>query len=318
VPAKTVNQLYGYHSTYLEAPVTPEKFRDALNEVMPRIYKMGYWREMLMEHTQDASDGYVSLPLDTDSVVVGILDNNPLAPYSLWHDYKIYGTRDDDKTDLNAFIDDGYASTYRDIETAYAYQFELQAIQDDNSSLPTDNFSVKIRYRGSNTGAGFAVFNLNQTTTADTGSGVNVSSIDEIIYNDIPDGYSIRVIADPFDDSFDAVTLADLSSGSGVVRYRRFRIGGTDSSSSAHLLLKRRWEEVDGSDDVVYVPESAIVKHALLGKLSEDNADIQRAEYHWGVVAKLLEVDTDSFRGTTRPVLKVNPAGGGHATSGMY
>jgi hypothetical protein len=320
VPALTTNQLFQTHGQYLDASEATDesKFRDALNEVMPRIYKMGYWREMLVEHTQDASDEYVSLPLDTDSVVAGVLDNNPLPTKSLWHDYRLVGTNDQDDTILSAFIDDGYAPTYRDIETQYAYQFELQAIQDYNSSLPTSAFTVDILYRGSGTGSGFSVYTLSNSNTADSGSGINVSSIDSIIYKNIPDKYSIRVLADPFDDSFDAVVLADLPSGSGVVRYRRYRIGNTNSTSSAHMLLKRRWLDVDGQDDLVHVPSKAILKHALLGKLSEDNSDIQRAQYHWSLVSQLLETDTDSYRGSSRPALRIAPGGVGSGISGMY
>ena len=52
MPVKTTTQLYQSHGQFLDAADANDegKFRDALNEVMPRIYKMGYWREMLMEH----------------------------------------------------------------------------------------------------------------------------------------------------------------------------------------------------------------------------------------------------------------------------
>ena len=320
MPAKTTEQLREAHSQWLDSAdsESPEKFRAALNEVMPRIYKMGYWREMFVEHTQDASDGYVSLPENTDSIVTAIIDNNTVSTRSLWHDYKIYGTNDQDTTILGSFIDDGYAPTYRDIETAYAYQLELQVVYGVKTALPTTAFTVDVRYEGANTGDGYLNFQLSNTTTADTGSGVDISSIKEIVYNNIPDGHTIRVIADPFDDSFDAVTLADISSGSGVVRYRRYRVGGTNSSSSAHMLLKRRWGDVDGPDDLMHVPSHSIIKHALLGKLSEDNADLQRATYHWSVVKELLEDDTDSFRGSAKPNLKVSPGGVGGGIRGMY
>ena len=56
---------------------------------MPRIYKLGYWREMLLEHSQDASLGYISLPQDTDAIVAGLIDNNPVPTRSVWHDYKL-------------------------------------------------------------------------------------------------------------------------------------------------------------------------------------------------------------------------------------
>ena len=84
------------------------------------------------------------------------------------------------------------------------------------------------------------------------------------------------------------------------------------------MLLKRRWVDVDSTSDLVHMPSSAILKHALLGKLSEDTADAQRAVYHWGVVEKLLEDDTDSFRGAAKPTLHIAPDGVGAGMSGMY
>ena len=91
MPALTTLDLYETHSKYLDASDnTPDAFRQALNEIMPRIYKMGYWREMLLEHSQDASLGYISLPQDTDAIVAGLIDNNPVPTRSVWHDYKLF------------------------------------------------------------------------------------------------------------------------------------------------------------------------------------------------------------------------------------
>ena len=84
------------------------------------------------------------------------------------------------------------------------------------------------------------------------------------------------------------------------------------------MLLKRRWVNVDSGSDLAHVPSNAILKHALLGKLSEDNADAQRAMYHWGVVKELLEADTDSYRGAAKPTLHIAPDGVGAGMSGMY
>ena len=113
----------------------------------------------------------------------------------MWHDYKLFGTNDQDDTVLSAFIDDGYASTYRDIETAEQYYFRLEAVSDANSSLPSSAYSITISYRGSGTGDGFDNITLTESTTSSIGSTPhpNVSSIDKIVYKDIPDGHTIRV-----------------------------------------------------------------------------------------------------------------------------
>ena len=100
---------------------------------------------------------------------------------------------------------------------------------------------------------------------------------------------------------------------------RRYRVGNVSSDTKATLLLSRQWVDVGANDDGVYIPNDAtIIKHALLGKLSEDNADIERAEYHWQTAQKLMEFDLDSYRGGARPKVHIAPEGVGSGMSGMY
>lgn len=100
---------------------------------------------------------------------------------------------------------------------------------------------------------------------------------------------------------------------------RRYRVGSVDSDTKATLLLRRKWIDVDENTDTAYIPsDNSIIKHALLGKLAEDNADVQRAEYHWQTAQKLIESDLDSYRGGARPKLVIAPEGVGTGMSGMY
>ena len=345
MPATTVSYLYTTHSQYLDAAnLSHTGFRKALNEVMPRLYKMGYWRDMYVEHTQDASDEYISLPQDTDSIIAGILDNNPIPTRSLWHDYKLFGTNDDDDTILSSFIDDGYHATYRDLPgtTSNLYSLKITDIGPNNNisgqgtgelfhdthakinvvckrySITSDGDKGTVTF--SNNTAGVASI----TSTSIDSSYNDIYDIQRIYYESIPSGYLTRLTAVHPSDATKNVILADIPSGQGEIRYRRYRIGGANTTSSAHVLTKRRWVPLDIhsnsdlSEDPVYVPDDAIVKHALLGKLSEDNADIQRATYHWGVCEKLLEEDSDSFRGAAKPTLHIAPGGVGAGMSGMY
>jgi len=352
VPAKTTEQLFATHSQYLDASASEqEDFRNALNEVMPRIYKMGYWREMLVEHTQDASDGYVSLPQDTDSIVAGILDNNPLPTRSLWHDYKLFGTNDNDKTDMYAFIDDGYAPTYRDLDPAGKYDFKVVPLKapfkfflpyegqftyryrkftdktDSLAEIPANSVLEGLSYNES-------IHDLENETAPSDGSDADLFAINadanqvlSISWTDIKVDAPVRIIgrymgeASSSSNAQDAskdVHLVDITTDNGSSRYRRFRVGGTDSTSTAHMLLKRKWVDVDSTSDLVHLPSNAIIKHALLGKLAEDNSDIERAQFHWGTVAQLLETDTDSYRGAAKPNLKIAPNGVGSGMMGMY
>ena len=351
MPALTTEQLRLTHSKYLDAADADnnEKFREALNEIMPRIYKMGYWREMLVEHTQDASDGYVSLPHDTDSIIAGIVDNNPLPTRSLWHDYKLFGTNDRDDTIVSSFIDDGYAPTYRDLVSGSQYQIYIASLKlgDSESFLPKEG-SVTVRYRqysdategstaliGSATvlkGEAYSEYILKLPdvyaigTHMNFGNDTDVTEVLSISWSGMEPDHPFIIKAvykgvageSTSTDSTKDLLLAEENTTRGSSRYRRFRVGNTNGTSSAHMLLKRRWVDVDSSSDLVHIPSNAIIKHALLGKLSEDNADIQRAAYHWGLVAQLLETDTDSYRGSTKPTLRVAPNGIGSGMSGMY
>ena len=60
------------------------------------------------------------------------------------------------------------------------------------------------------------------------------------------------------------------------------------------------------------------IDHYRHNDTGEDNADAQRAMYHWGVVKELLEADTDSQRGAAKPTLHIAPDGVGAGMSGMY
>jgi len=351
VPAKTTNQLYQTHGQYLDAAESGEEaFNLALNEVMPRIYKMGYWREMLVEHTQDASAGYVSLPQDTDSIVAGVLDNSAIPTRSLWHDYKLFGTNKDDRTDMTAFIDDGYAPTYRDLVAGNEYMINIVTLKVGVNIPNTSQSSVVVKYRrysdatsgsgGANALTGSATvlesdsYNEDSVVLFDQGypnyglvkGHDDITEILSISWSNLTEDHPLRVQAiykgtaggAAATDATKDLILADLNTANGSSRYRRFRVGGTNSTSSAHMLLKRKWVDVDSNTDLVHMPANAILKHALLGKLAEDNADIQRASYHWGLVAQLLETDTDSYRGAAKPTLHVAPGGIGAGMSGMY
>jgi len=352
VPAKTTEQLFATHSQYLDVSASQqEDFRNALNEVMPRIYKMGYWREMLVEHTQDASAGYVSLPQDTDSIVAGILDDNPLPTRSLWHDYKMFGTNDQDTTVLSSFIDDGYAPTYRDLDPAGKYDFKVVSLKAPFifNTPYKGQFTYRYRKFTDKTASSALVspntvlkgFSYNESThdletetEPSDGSDATLFAINadanevlSISWTDIKIDNPIRIVgrymgeassASDAQDTSKDVQLVDITTANGSSRYRRYRIGGTSSTSSAHMLLKRRWVDVDSTSDLVHMPSNSILKHALLGKLGEDNADLQRAEYHWSSVAKLLEADSDSYRGAAKPTLHIAPDGVGAGMSGMY
>ena len=247
MPVETVTNLKSTYEKYMDrADLTGsdgddmDAFEAALNEVMPRIYHMGFWRDMMATlEEQPVHKGVYLLPADNpvtgvgyDSILHAILDDSPTALFSIWHDYRIFG-----EPSVSAAAD--------------------------------------------------------------------ITSLSVGVYDD---GYT------SFDD------YADGGSGEAIDPARRkYRISPVDSSTKATFLMRRKWVHVSLSSHKAFVPnDKSVVKHALLGKLAEDNADIQRAEYHWQTAQKLIDADLDSYRGGARPRPYIAPSGPGGRVVGMY
>lgn len=251
MPVETVANLKSTYEKYMDkADLTGsdgddmDAFEAALNEVMPRIYHMGFWRDMMATlEEQDVSKGLFILPADDpttgvgyDSILHAILDDSPTALFSIWHDYRIFG--------------------------------------EPSATAASD-----------------------------------VTSLSVGVYDD---GYT----------SFDAYTSPDANGGKGAAidpARRRYRVSPVDSDTKATFLMRRKWVHVSLSSHKAFVPnDKSVIKHALLGKLAEDNADVQRAEYHWQTCQKLIDADLDSYRGGARPRPYVAPSGPGGRVVGMY
>lgn len=74
MPALTASQISQQLGQYIEPG---GDFLAALNQALPRIYSMGFWRDTVYEIQLDAGNGYVSLPEDTESVLSATVDNLP-------------------------------------------------------------------------------------------------------------------------------------------------------------------------------------------------------------------------------------------------
>ena len=62
---------------------------------------------------------------------------------------------------------------------------------------------------------------------------------------------------------------------------------------------------------VGYVSNIGALKHGLLGRIAEDNADLERANYHWQLCTKLLDDEAASATGAAQPRLNIDPFGTG-------
>ncbi len=162
----------------------------------------------------------------------------------------------------------------------------------------------------------------------DASTGVGYDSILHAILDDSPTAlfsiwHDYRLFGEP--SATAAADVTSLSVGvyddgySGAGGRRRYRVSPVDSSTKATFLMKRKWVDVAIDDHLVFLPnDPSVIKHALLGKLAEDNADVQRAEYHWQTCQKLIDADLDSYRGGARPRPYIAPSGPGGRVVGMY
>jgi hypothetical protein len=134
-----------------------------------------------------------------------------------------------------------------------------------------------------------------------------ITSIDSVQFASLPDNFELRT--DPTDPE---TAVASLRKGSGVTRYRRYRLNkSVDGSTIVHVLCKRAFIPIADNSDIIFVNNIGAIKHGLLARIAEDGADIERAEYHWGKCVALLEEEATSVRGAAMPRLNFDPFGTG-------
>ena len=309
MPALTVKAVTKALSDYVRPD---EDIVAKLNMVMPRIYAMGMWRDLLYDWSIETTNKYFALPEHSESLLGAMLQNSPVDAQSQWHDYRISGYATDGPSPIFGVVDDGFHPTKEDIveETATeGYKVDLKAVA-PSATLPTQG-SVTIVY-GRNTDSVLGEDTIGSEEMELGGQVVKSSThydmtdIKSISYSDVPD--FVDVVASLANGGGDRV-LARVK-GDGVARYRRFRFHNSDSSvKNVKLLLKRAWQPVLTQDDILHLGNLNAIKHGLLGMLAEDNADLERAQYHWTICRQLLDEELDAARGAAKPKLTVKPAG---------
>jgi hypothetical protein len=318
MPSITLGQLQIFLATpgttnsgfYLEPGAD---FVNAMNEVGPRVYAMGYWKDLVEERAYAGSDGYVSLDRDIDSVLFANINDLPQRVFSSFHDMSALGNTKF-LPDRYGLVDMNYHSAKRDlpsIQNVDSYEdvtavTTLHIVTPDgdavsSSDLAGGTVSVKGRTRDGVSVTGVLTGSSAMTVAFPTA----VMFFDEIVGSSLPRPLHLRTDPDDSD-----TTVAEMLRGYDVVRYRRFRVGGARDTTFVHVLCKLAWMNVSTVTDVVRLGNISAWKHALLGKLAEDNADVERASYHWGVCRQLLEDEIGSARGAAIPKINIDLAGG--------
>ena len=305
MPATTVNQLVPMLNSYIE----PDgEFKNSLNQVLSRIYNMGTYRDLTIQYSLPVVDNCITLPDEADAVLHTIVDNQPVPVRSLWHDFKSVGMGVGASDLTWGLVDAGFHPLKRLIETATN---TLHIVPSDQSPTrtnfnPADGELVAITATD-----GDKIYASTTDSVSDNDVPLtftaNINSVISIQFDGLTDWYDIRTnAADP------DTTIATVGPDSGVTRYRRFRLNRyTNGQTTVHVLCKRAFQPIRSDNDIVYVSNIGALKHGLLGRLMEDNADIERSEYHWNKCMQLMEEEAATSRGAALPRLNVDPYGTG-------
>lgn len=315
MPALTYDQINDALSTYKDPEVS---MKAALNQVIPRLYSMGIYRDLTIQYSLPIVDGCITLPDDAESVLFMQRDYNPAKVRSLWHDFKAAGMTGAIDPQIWGLVDAGYHPTKRLLPSPVTTIFLRPSSYDvDQTHLHHQHFSLRVQATD-----GERVYEA--TVQHDTNDGneyvwltfpAPVTSILSIRY--VPQSGS-RIIDLRFgtgsgQDNTGVIpsenTIATVGPGAVVTRYRRYRIPASSTTTTAHVLVKRAFQPIINDDDIVYISSIAAIKHGLLALVAEDNADLERSTYHWTEAQKNLELELESARGSAIPSIQFDIIG---------
>jgi len=291
-------------------------FIQELNLILPRLYAMGMWRDLLYETTVSTTDQNFTLPDDAEAIVSALIDNDPAKAKSQFHDYRITG-RNKDGTTLYSYgiVDDGFVPTVNELEASKSYYIHVEPIKPQTSIPRTSNNFVTVTGLDNSSTPETITYSPNfDTATSSISSSSQFTKITQIRNGDSSLTNPVKITAVNAADSTEKLELATVQEANKVNSYRRYRIGNDPSDTikkTMRVLVKRKFKTLINSYDVVRPSNLNALKHALLGSVAEENADLERANYHWNVCRQLLDEELDAYRGEAKPVLRFDPSGSG-------
>lgn len=313
----TVKSLSDQLSSYCSPD---QRFIPVLNLVLPRLYSMGYWRDLAYEYRITTSNGYFALPQDAESIMAVTVDQSPQSLWSQWHDYSIGGMPNTYSAyGMFGVVDDGIHSTKEALDFTKGYTISVKAV---TGNLPSDGI-IQLKYtllNGSYTSLqeDFSLTNASGSIALKAfANAAQINSVSEIRFDGIPSNIEIYAV-ESGKTVDDKLVLAE-GRGDQIFRYRRYRTRTPSSATQEiFLLLKRSFVPIMDESDIVYLGNVNAIKSGILATTAEDNADIERANYHWQVCKQLLEDEKDAYRGGARQVMRVDPYSGNGTPLNMY
>jgi len=315
------------------------QFRKELNLALPRLYNMGMWRDLVFEEVITTDASTFTIPDNAESIISALVDTDGSSVDSSFsssvrsqhHDYRIVG-RDDTAGEhtLSMFgiVDDGYSATVEEPVNGKTYSLRLKPIN-PSTNLPASGVIYVTFSDGTNT----SKIGTDESSedggkfTCDGTTGLNtvlvtddITSISEIRVDTTELAAPVQLLWVETSSSPEVTRVAanNLRQANQVTRYRRYRIDNRDSKTmSLRLLLKRKFKTLIDSTDVVYLSSLNAIKHALLGNIADENADLERSTYHWDACRAVLDEQLDAHRGAARPSIKFDPSGVGAYTPNL-
>ena len=302
--AYTISQLEEILGSYVKHNALT--FYEMMKQLLPRMYSMGMWPDLYYEISLSGENGYVNLPQGTAGVLACTVNNQPRLARSMWHDVRISGR--------STFL-----SSYYGIVDAGFYPVLFDMVDVQGTDTPVTTAALHAYIAGTQTpitaetaGGGLTVSVLDSASVtsnmvcSDTGSliltptGAGIVSIKSIMYEGIAAPFDL------VDPAFPAKVIATVPTGSGVLRYHRFRTPEKSPTCTVHLLLKRDAPTHIAEDTVVHLGNIGAIKNAILAIIDEDSGDRARAKDSWLEVQKILDAELLAVLGSAKPTLRVD------------
>jgi hypothetical protein len=292
-----------------------------LNMVLPRLYAMGMWRDLLYEKVLQTSDGNFTLP-EGESVVQAVLDDDPARVRARFHDYRLTGRNPDGNTlSMYGIVDDGFVPTINELNSEKVYAIHVEPIKPQTEIQRTSSNFLTVSGTDNNSTPEAIEFTTNfETASTGISSASSFTRVNEIKTGDSPLIHPVAIYAiSNTGGTEEKLKLADVQPANTVSRFRRYRIsnGPNPVVKTLRMLVKRQFKTLINSYDPVYPSNINAIKHGLLGTVAEDNADLERAQYHWSICKQLLDEELDAYRGAAKPTIYFDPSGSGTRTPNL-
>ena len=215
---------------------------------------------------------------------------------------------------MDGRVEEGFGPTINELDSSKTYKIEVAPIYPETELPRTTNDFITVTGLNNST-TPVAITYEPKIATATSSSVTSTSlftSIEEIRNGDSSLSAPVRVTAVNNADATDRLHLADVQESNKVSRFRRYRLNNNVSltvTKTMRLLVKRKFKTLINSYDPVYPSNLNAIKHGLLGTVAEDNADIERANYHWAICKQLLDEELDAYRGAAKPTIIFDPSG---------